>query len=67
MKCEICGAESPAKYEWTGWARSPREQRGWRIVYWHETGNDAGVWVVHEPEACRDVLWLQVAELREKR
>jgi hypothetical protein len=56
MKCLVCGTESPAKYDWTGWNNSPIEQRDWRIVCWHEKGDDANVIVVHEANTCRDVL-----------
>jgi hypothetical protein len=54
--CEVCGTEKPAKYDWTGWNKSPREQRGWRIVCWSRSGDDSGVTVLHESEACRDAL-----------
>ena len=62
-KCGVCGTESPAKYEWTGFRQSPREQHGWRIVCWHATGDDADVVVNHEAEACRDALRSEVDRL----
>jgi hypothetical protein len=61
--CEFCGTESPLKYEWTGFNRSPLEQRGWRIVCWHARGDDSDVVVLHEESTCRDVLRSQVAAL----
>jgi hypothetical protein len=55
-RCEVCGTEKPTKYDCSGWNHSPKEQHGWRIVFWHKTGDDDEVGVIHEAEACRDVL-----------
>lgn len=62
--CEVCGTESPAKWDWSGWNKSPLEQRGWRIVCWHAKEDDAGVVVIHQEATCRDVLRAQVSALR---
>jgi hypothetical protein len=64
--CEYCGTESPAKWDWSGWNKSPLEQRGWRIVCWHAMGDDSDVVVLHNESVCRDVLRAQCDEERER-